>query len=247
MPPPALTSLTCPTAARPRRSTISERAVPLMWSTSVGVMQFVEQGKAKTLGVTTPQRVAILPTSRRSRKTRCRDSTSRPGWASPRRRGLRRMWSPGSVGHPRDHRDARRPEEDDGHGPKPSIFATATNIASGWPATTRNSAPLFAPPALSRTDPHRGRGTRRRDRPDKSPPQRAIAAFAAARCKIPAGRRPMPCLVQFGSDLNPSGGCMKKVLSRRPGGARRPARKDGMLIMAGGFGLCGHSGEPDQG
>jgi tripartite-type tricarboxylate transporter receptor subunit TctC len=35
--------------------------VPLMWSTPVGVMQFVEQGKAKTLGVTTPQRVAILP------------------------------------------------------------------------------------------------------------------------------------------------------------------------------------------
>ena len=35
--------------------------VPLMWSTPVGVMQFVEQGKVKTLGVTTPQRVAILP------------------------------------------------------------------------------------------------------------------------------------------------------------------------------------------
>jgi len=35
--------------------------VPLMWSTPVGVMQFVEQGNAKTLGVTTPQRVAILP------------------------------------------------------------------------------------------------------------------------------------------------------------------------------------------
>jgi tripartite-type tricarboxylate transporter receptor subunit TctC len=35
--------------------------VPLMWSTPVSVMQFVEQGKAKTLGVTTPQRVAILP------------------------------------------------------------------------------------------------------------------------------------------------------------------------------------------
>ena len=35
--------------------------VPLMWSTPVGVMQFVEQGKGKTLGVTTPQRVAILP------------------------------------------------------------------------------------------------------------------------------------------------------------------------------------------
>jgi len=35
--------------------------IPLMWSTPVGVMQFVEQGKLKTLGVTTPQRVAILP------------------------------------------------------------------------------------------------------------------------------------------------------------------------------------------
>ena len=35
--------------------------VPLIWSTPVGVMQFVEQGKVKTLGVTTPQRVAILP------------------------------------------------------------------------------------------------------------------------------------------------------------------------------------------
>jgi tripartite-type tricarboxylate transporter receptor subunit TctC len=35
--------------------------VPLMWSTPVGVMQFVEQGKVKTLGVTTPRRVAILP------------------------------------------------------------------------------------------------------------------------------------------------------------------------------------------
>jgi tripartite-type tricarboxylate transporter receptor subunit TctC len=35
--------------------------IALMWSTPVGVMQFVEQGKLKTLGVTTPQRVAILP------------------------------------------------------------------------------------------------------------------------------------------------------------------------------------------
>jgi tripartite-type tricarboxylate transporter receptor subunit TctC len=35
--------------------------IPLMWSTPVGVMQFVEQGRLKTLGVTTPQRVAILP------------------------------------------------------------------------------------------------------------------------------------------------------------------------------------------
>jgi tripartite-type tricarboxylate transporter receptor subunit TctC len=35
--------------------------IPLMWSTPVGVMQFVEQGKLKTLGVTTPRRVAILP------------------------------------------------------------------------------------------------------------------------------------------------------------------------------------------
>ena len=35
--------------------------IPLMWSTPVGVMQFVEQGKVKTLGVTTPQRVPMLP------------------------------------------------------------------------------------------------------------------------------------------------------------------------------------------
>jgi tripartite-type tricarboxylate transporter receptor subunit TctC len=35
--------------------------IPLMWSTPVGVMQFVDEGKLKTLGVTTPRRVAMLP------------------------------------------------------------------------------------------------------------------------------------------------------------------------------------------
>jgi tripartite-type tricarboxylate transporter receptor subunit TctC len=35
--------------------------IPLLWSTPVGLMQFVEQGRLKALGVTTPQRVAMLP------------------------------------------------------------------------------------------------------------------------------------------------------------------------------------------
>jgi tripartite-type tricarboxylate transporter receptor subunit TctC len=35
--------------------------VPLLWSTPVGLMQFVEQGRLKALGVTTPQRAALLP------------------------------------------------------------------------------------------------------------------------------------------------------------------------------------------
>jgi tripartite-type tricarboxylate transporter receptor subunit TctC len=93
--------------------------VPLMWSTPVGVMQFVEQGKAKTLGVTTPQSPGSARPSARS--PRCR--RFRGGW---------RRWA------------------------RTSISATATNIASGSPATTRNSAPSFAPPASSRTDPDRG-------------------------------------------------------------------------------------------
>ena len=33
----------------------------LLWSTPVGLMQFIEQGRLKALGVTTPQRVPLLP------------------------------------------------------------------------------------------------------------------------------------------------------------------------------------------
>jgi tripartite-type tricarboxylate transporter receptor subunit TctC len=35
--------------------------IPLIWSTPIAVMPFVEQGKVKALGVSTEQRVAILP------------------------------------------------------------------------------------------------------------------------------------------------------------------------------------------
>jgi tripartite-type tricarboxylate transporter receptor subunit TctC len=45
----------------PALSDLLSGQIPLMWSTPVGVMPFVEQGKLKTLGVTTPQRVATLP------------------------------------------------------------------------------------------------------------------------------------------------------------------------------------------
>ena len=35
--------------------------IPLMWATPVAVLPFVEQGKVKALGVSAPQRLAILP------------------------------------------------------------------------------------------------------------------------------------------------------------------------------------------
>src|SRR5262249_41364285 len=41
-----------------------------------------------------------------------------------------------------------------------------------------------------------------------------------------------------GADLNPSGGCMKKVYPDSRA-ALAGLLKDGMMVMAGGFGLCG--------
>ena len=35
--------------------------IPLIWATPVAVMPFVEQGKAKVLGVATEQRIPMLP------------------------------------------------------------------------------------------------------------------------------------------------------------------------------------------
>jgi tripartite-type tricarboxylate transporter receptor subunit TctC len=45
----------------PALNDILSGQIPLMWSTPVGVLQFVEQGKLKALGVTTPKRVPLLP------------------------------------------------------------------------------------------------------------------------------------------------------------------------------------------
>jgi tripartite-type tricarboxylate transporter receptor subunit TctC len=35
--------------------------IPLIWATPIAVLPFIEQGKVKALGVSTPQRIAVLP------------------------------------------------------------------------------------------------------------------------------------------------------------------------------------------
>ena len=45
----------------PAVNDILSGTIPLLWSTPVGLLQFVEQGKLKALAVSTPQRVKLLP------------------------------------------------------------------------------------------------------------------------------------------------------------------------------------------
>ncbi len=45
----------------PAVNDILSGTIPLLWSTPVGLLQFVEQGKLKALAVSTPMRVALLP------------------------------------------------------------------------------------------------------------------------------------------------------------------------------------------
>ena len=45
----------------PAVNDILSGTIPLLWSTPVGLLQFVEQGKLKALAVSTPKRVALLP------------------------------------------------------------------------------------------------------------------------------------------------------------------------------------------
>jgi tripartite-type tricarboxylate transporter receptor subunit TctC len=45
----------------PAVNDILSGTIPLLWSTPVGLMQFVEQGKLKALAVSTPKRVKFLP------------------------------------------------------------------------------------------------------------------------------------------------------------------------------------------
>jgi tripartite-type tricarboxylate transporter receptor subunit TctC len=46
----------------PAVNDILSGTIPLLWSTPVGLLPFVEQGKLKALAVSTPKRVALLPT-----------------------------------------------------------------------------------------------------------------------------------------------------------------------------------------
>ncbi len=45
----------------PAVNDILSGTIPLLWSTPVGLLQFVEQGKLKALAVSTPKRVRLLP------------------------------------------------------------------------------------------------------------------------------------------------------------------------------------------
>jgi tripartite-type tricarboxylate transporter receptor subunit TctC len=45
----------------PAMNDILSGTIPLLWSTPVGLLQFVEQGKLKALAVSTPKRVPLLP------------------------------------------------------------------------------------------------------------------------------------------------------------------------------------------
>lgn len=45
----------------PAVNDILSGTIPLLWSTPVGLLQFVEQGKLKALAVSTPKRVPLLP------------------------------------------------------------------------------------------------------------------------------------------------------------------------------------------
>lgn len=45
----------------PAVNDILSGTIPLLWSTPVGLLQFVEQGKLKALAVSTPARVSLLP------------------------------------------------------------------------------------------------------------------------------------------------------------------------------------------
>ena len=45
----------------PAVNDILSGTIPLLWSTPVGLLQFVQQGKLKALAVSTPKRVALLP------------------------------------------------------------------------------------------------------------------------------------------------------------------------------------------
>ena len=45
----------------PAVNDILSGTIPLLWSTPVGLLQFVEQGKLKALAVSTPKRVQLLP------------------------------------------------------------------------------------------------------------------------------------------------------------------------------------------
>ena len=145
--------------------------VPLMWSTPVGVMQFVEQGKAKTpLGSRRRERVAILPHVATLAENAVPGfdlqawlGIAAPAGASPDvvsrlSQAIREITEMPEV----QRRMAAMGQNLD--------FRNSDEYRERLAATTRNSAPSFAPPASSRTDPDRGRrgGTDRTKAPATS-------------------------------------------------------------------------------
>ena len=136
----------------PAVNDILSGTVPLLWSTPVGLLQFVEQGKLKALAVSTPKRVALLP------QVPTVAEAGVPGVEIEAWLGIA-----GPAKLPADVteklaqaiREIAAMPEVEKRLPPPARFSTIArppNIASGWPSIRTGWARSSAMPASRRTE-----------------------------------------------------------------------------------------------